>query len=153
MVRTSLHGTFTMADAATTAMRRALSAIAVPRIRTLGFEGSLPHFRRQRDGRHEALMFQFDKHGGGFFLEAGFAGSDEFRDLQREWEAAGQPLPASGFTVAHCAPHRRARLGGTRPHPGSNYRFAFVSGDVDDTARRAAAVIDEQVEAFFADAQ
>ena len=138
---------------ATDAMRRALRAIVVPRLRALGFDGAFPHFRRVRDGVHETLMFQFDKYGHGFFLEAGSAAADEFLALQREWEAAGAALPASKFTVAHCAPHRRGRLGGLRAHPGANHRFAFTAGDGEEVARRVADVVDAQVEAHFATAR
>ena len=138
-----------MPDPATVAMRRALSAIVVPKLRSLGFEGAFPHFRRVRGGVHEAVMFQFDKYGGGFFVEAGRAAQDEFARLQREWEAAGKPLTTSKFTVAHCAPHQRGRLGGSRVHPGANHRWSFSAEDVDAVASRVAEIVDEQVPAYF----
>ena len=43
----------------------------VPRLRTAGFKGSFPHFRRERGGGWDYLSFQFDRYGGGFAIEIG----------------------------------------------------------------------------------
>jgi len=50
-------------------MVKCLSEIVVPALRSLGFKGSFPHFRRQQDDRINLLTFQFDRSGGGFFIE------------------------------------------------------------------------------------
>lgn len=49
-------------------MNHALKVRFVPGLRQLGFKGSLPHFRRQRESRVDLLTVQFDRHGGGFVV-------------------------------------------------------------------------------------
>ena len=50
-------------------MKRALKETFVPALRTAGFKGSLPHFRRLRENQIDLLTVQFDKWGGGFVFE------------------------------------------------------------------------------------
>ncbi|RDS81129.1 DUF4304 domain-containing protein [Dyella monticola] len=90
-------------------MQEAIERIVVPEIRTLGFKGSSPHFRRRGDGEHQLLMLFYHKHGGRFYVEAGRVSDQRVRELQRLWEAAGNSLAESSLTVGHCS--RRARLG------------------------------------------
>ncbi|WP_081920733.1 DUF4304 domain-containing protein [Paraburkholderia terrae] len=40
-----------------------MKARFAPTLRRLGFDGSLPHFRRQRGDRVDLLTVQFDRHG------------------------------------------------------------------------------------------
>lgn len=46
-----------------------LARIVVPKLRSIGFKGSFPHFRRILPNRIHLLTFQFDRYGGGFVIE------------------------------------------------------------------------------------
>jgi hypothetical protein len=50
-------------------MNEQLKAIVVPHLRSLGFRGSLPHFRRISDSGVDLLTFQFRLGGGSFVVE------------------------------------------------------------------------------------
>jgi len=50
-------------------MNNALRAIAVPKLRELGFSGRFPHFRRVHQDRADLLVFQFNRAGGSFVVE------------------------------------------------------------------------------------
>ena len=50
-------------------MIAALKEIVVPTLRDMGFRGSFPHFRRQRDEQIDILAFQFSQWGGSFVVE------------------------------------------------------------------------------------
>ena len=52
-------------------MQRALKEIVVPRIRSMGFVGSFPHFRRKVATEYQVLMVGFDKYGGSFYASSG----------------------------------------------------------------------------------
>jgi len=142
------------------AMSRALKVIVVPKIRALGFVGSLPHFRRKRGSGYEMLMLMFNKYGGSFYLESGHMSEVEFQELQKAWSAAGKPLLESKLTVGHC--RRRARLGGSEVSAATDHWFVFgpdnqsgkclsffPASHYDAIASQVAQVVDAQVEAFF----
>jgi hypothetical protein len=48
-----------------------LKRVAVPVLRSLGFKGSFPHFRRESAERIDLLTFQFSLGGGKFVVEVG----------------------------------------------------------------------------------
>ena len=50
-------------------MELAIKAIVVPKLRELGFKGTLPHFRRVTDSKADLLTFQFNLSGGSFVAE------------------------------------------------------------------------------------
>jgi hypothetical protein len=50
-------------------MEAELKSAVVPKLRSHGFKGSYPHFRRFADERIDLLTFQHDKWGGGFVIE------------------------------------------------------------------------------------
>ena len=76
----------------------------VPVLRSLGFQGSFPHFRRQRDGRNELLTFQFDKYGSGkFVIELGVVEYGDYKTY------LGDTIAPSKLTAHHLA--KRLRLG------------------------------------------
>lgn len=52
-------------------MLSVLQRTLVPELRSMGFAGSLPHFRRRQDLGLDFLSIQFDKYGGGFVVELG----------------------------------------------------------------------------------
>ena len=47
-------------------MDAALKGVLVPHLRAMGFAGSLPRFRRERNGAIELLTVSFSKYGGAF---------------------------------------------------------------------------------------
>ena len=51
------------------AMVTELGKVVVPVLRSKGFRGAFPHFRRAGSHGVDLLTFQFDKHGGGFVVE------------------------------------------------------------------------------------
>lgn len=65
-------------------MEDSLKAFVVSKIKSIGFSGTFPHFRREND-RLEFVSFQFNRNGGSFVLECGFIKRDDlissFKDL------------------------------------------------------------------------
>ncbi|AUT64269.1 DUF4304 domain-containing protein [Paraburkholderia terrae] len=101
-------------------MDRALKARFVPALRQLGFKGSLPHFRRQRDDRIDLLTVQFDRHGGGFIVELSQCGVE---GITTHW---GKFVSASTVTAHDLHPSQRHRLGS--PEPNKDHWFRFDDG-------------------------
>jgi hypothetical protein len=65
----------------------------LPVLRKLGFKGSMPHLRRERNNGMDLLTFQFDKWGGGFVVEIARCGNGGFTTY---W---GKHIPASKMTA------------------------------------------------------
>lgn len=85
-------------------MRALLKRALVPRLESEGFVGRFPEFRRTENGELHLLSVQFDKHGGGFFLELA---KHPPGDLETSW---GETVPERELTVAHTPIENRARL-------------------------------------------
>lgn len=47
----------------------AIKEISIPFLRELGFKGSYPHFRREKDGKLNLLTFQFSLYSSRFVVE------------------------------------------------------------------------------------
>ena len=75
------------------AMDEELKRTVVPTLRTMGFKGSFPHFRRPSASEIELLTFQFDKWGGGFVIEIARCSVEGFTT---SW---GQHIPANKVTA------------------------------------------------------
>lgn len=101
-------------------MSSALKARFVPALRQLGFKGSLPHFRRQRDSRVDLLTVQFDRHGGGFVVELAQCGAE---GITTHW---GKIIPAAKVKAHDLHPRQRHRLGASGPN--KDYWFRFDEG-------------------------
>src|SRR4051812_43728912 len=86
-------------------MKAALKHLFVPALRSAGFRGSLPHFRRLSPERTDLLTLQFSKWGGSFVLEVAQAAPGEF---ETPW---GKRIPAERLTSFDVALARRCRLG------------------------------------------
>jgi hypothetical protein len=106
----------TLADDRKT-MIGALKKLVVPGLRTLGFSGSFPHFRRLLDDRTDLLTFQFDRHGGGFVVELATWPPGEFA---MPW---GERVPPEKLTAHHIPPNSRLRLGAQAK--GDDYWFRY----------------------------
>ena len=50
-------------------MVAALKSAVVPILRSRGFKGTFPHFRRFKENGVDLFTFQFDRNGGGFIIE------------------------------------------------------------------------------------
>jgi hypothetical protein len=51
------------------AMISELKRVVQSHLRSVGFSGSFPHFRKIGQATIELVTFQFDRHGGGFVME------------------------------------------------------------------------------------
>ncbi|WP_322054931.1 DUF4304 domain-containing protein [Paraburkholderia bannensis] len=98
-------------------MNSASRARFVPALRQLGLQGSLPHYRRQRDSRVDLLTVQFDRHGGGFVVELAQCGAD---GITTHW---GEIIPATNVTAHDLHPRQRHRLGASGPNQDCWFRF------------------------------
>ncbi len=85
-------------------IREILKRTLVPKLEAEGFRGKFPEFQRIESGDLHLLSIQFDKYGGGFFLE--FT-SHPPGDLQTSW---GENVPEQEITVAHTPIESRGRL-------------------------------------------
>ncbi|QDU11038.1 DUF4304 domain-containing protein [Gimesia aquarii] len=59
-------------------MNQVLKELVIPKLRGIGFRGSMPHFRRLRDEQTDLLTFQFSTSGGKFVVEVAFASAGPF---------------------------------------------------------------------------
>lgn len=100
------------------AMLRVLQRTLVPKLRSLGFTGSLPHFRRQQDSGSDFLSIQFDKYGGGFVVELGRLRGTEF-------EQALEERPFADLNCWWLPSDQRVRLG----HRPSLWRAEWLRYD------------------------
>ena len=73
-------------------MDRVLKDIFVPELRTRGFTGSLPHFRRIRPDHIDLISFQYLMRGGQFAVELSQC---EPQGIKTEW----QEIPPDKVTV------------------------------------------------------
>ena len=103
-------------------MDRALRMLVVPGLRTRGFKGSLPHFRRAGKRKIDLFTIQFDHiRGGRFVVEIGACPPD---GVMMHW---GEKVPPEKVTAHDLHPNLRHRLGS--PKPGEDGRwFRFDDG-------------------------
>jgi hypothetical protein len=86
------------------AIKSALKAILVPCLAARGFAGYMPDFMRREGATLHLLAVEYDKWGGGLFLE--FA-AHPAGDMSMSW---GEVVPEADLTVAHTPVDARARL-------------------------------------------
>jgi hypothetical protein len=89
----------------------ALKETVVERLRSNGFKGSFPHFRRRGAHQIELLTFQFDKWGGGFVIEIARCPPDSVT------HPSGERISPSLVTAWDVHPNERIRL---QPSLGSS---------------------------------
>ena len=90
-------------------IKDALKSVFVPKLRELGFAGTLPHFRRRGTSRIDLLTVQFDRYGGGFVVEISRCPLD---GVTTHW---GKHIPPNKVTAHDLHPDLRQRLGSPRP--------------------------------------
>jgi len=100
-----------------------LKSVVVPELRTNGFTGSFPHFRRPDPLGVDLLTFQFDRNGGGFVIEIARGPATGF---VTHW---GKEIPAERLTAWDLHPDERHRI---KPRAGSGTEswFRYDNGDV-----------------------
>jgi len=96
-------------------MQRALNAFVAPKLRALGFRGTLPHFRRLDGDKADLITFQFNSSGGSFVAELAVCSQS---DIASHWNS---DLSLKTVT-AHDMKHRR-RLGSLTE--GSDHWFVY----------------------------
>jgi hypothetical protein len=100
-------------------MIAALKEIVVPTLRDMGFRGSFPHFRRQRDEQLDLLTFQFSQWGGRFAVEISSCPATGYA------LHTGESVSAERAHVHHQQPRSRLRLGVRPPPNNCDHWFQF----------------------------
>ena len=111
-------------------MRRILRVSVVPELRSRGFKGSFPHFRRICPDRIDLLTFQFSQFGPDLYIEVGSCPSNGAT------HADGSHTPPSKVCTHHAGYFRR-RIG---PQPSVDFGKAIdasKSGELASLVLRA----------------
>ena len=116
-----------MTSADRQAMDKALKELVVPELRSLGFKGSLPHFRRSENSGLEVITFQFDKWGGGFVIEVACCSEEGFIT---PW---GKEIPPNKVTTWDLPSSWRNRIQPSESG-GTDAWFRFEDGQVTKAA-------------------
>lgn len=112
-------------------MIEVLKSVVIPALRSRGFKGSFPHFRRSADTAIHLLTFQFDKWGGGFVVEIATCPKD---GLTMHW---GEFVPPNKVTAHHV--NSRLRLGAKDSNNDHWFRYDKPFRLVKDPCVEAAA--------------
>ena len=128
-------------------MRRILQQEVVPRLRDLGFRGTIPHFHRERQNRLDLLNIQFGANGQYFFVNLG--------RLQLPQDSANVVAKPTGeqLNLRNCPLDQRARLaigilpeklgGGARPGFDKWNFFADTDAESDALMHKLARQLHE----------
>jgi hypothetical protein len=108
-------------------MDAALKEHVIPMLRSLGFKGSVPHFRRNTGQQIDLLPFQFDRHGGAFVVEVAVC---PIEGITTHW---GKQIPPTKVAASNMHPNQRVRLGAPK---GEDHWFRY--DDKGDSATRFA---------------
>jgi hypothetical protein len=119
-----------------------LKRYAVPALRSLGFKGSFPHFRRPTATQVDLLTFQFSTGGGQFVIEIG-----SFPAVG--YELSGKLIPASEVKMMHLL--RRLRLGAN--DESSDHWFNYDGGNYAEVAASVVPYIQGQAVAWWSSAE
>jgi hypothetical protein len=117
-------------DSLRTSMDKVLTENVIPQLRSAGFRGSFPHFRRSAESGIDLLTFQFDRNGGGFVIEIARAPRD---GVTTHW---GKHIPGNKVSAWDVHPEQRHRIqpmnGG-----GTDSWFRFDGGNFEFCAEQA----------------
>lgn len=109
-------------------MDDALKTIVVPKLRELGFKGSLPHFRRILDSEVHLITFQFDKYGGGFVIELAKTKNKEF---QTYWGKKIKPNKFTAYDINNRTRiHPKGKLSTSTPESWFRYDKRILAGNI-----------------------
>lgn len=129
-------------------MIRSLKEIVIPTLRSKGFRGSFPHFRRLSAGQLDLLSFQFNQYGGGFVVELSYCPAGGF---VASW---GKTIPEKDVNVWYMHPNRRIRLGSTPGAPDHWFRYDASPSPAnvhERLAREVLTLIDSQAEPWWSE--
>ena len=136
-----------------TLMVKALKEVIVPKLRKMGFKGSLPHFRRIREKQLDLLSFQYDSAGGSFVVEIAKAPAE---GITTSW---GKYIPPGKANVTWV--NERLRLGSEPAKGIDDYWFSFGRRSYEPeeklapyeqflaVAQEVASLLDKQAEAWW----
>lgn len=136
-----------------TLMEKALKEIVVPRLRQIGFKGSLPHFRRVREKQLDLLSFQYYSAGGSFVVEIAKAPAE---GITTRW---GKFIPPDKANVTWV--NERLRLGSEPTKGIGDHWFKFGRRSFEpekkpapyehfvSVAQELASLIDTQAESWW----
>jgi hypothetical protein len=122
-------------------MNAQLKTDVVPYLRSLGFRGSFPHFRRITDAGVDLLTFQFRLGGGSFVVEAAYKAPYK---VTTEW---GNHVPPEKLTAHDLNKRRRI---GRRTLSLDDPWFDFSSRAYREVAQQVIAALSE-AEDYWAD--
>ena len=71
-----------------TRMVTALNEVVIPKLKTMGFSGRFPHFRRPKETTIDLLTFQFSRRSGGFVVEIASCSADGLMTSSRRGSCA-----------------------------------------------------------------
>jgi hypothetical protein len=111
-------------------------------LRSVGFEGSLPHVRRPSATRIDLLTVQFNKYGGSFIIEIGACAATGFTT---HW---GKHIEPNKVTVHDVNPSARCRLGSSGPESDGRW-FRYDDGTALDTVAQGTLAYLQEAEAWF----
>ncbi len=117
-------------------MNAQLKADVVPHLKSLGFRGSLPHFRRISDTGIDLLTFQFRLGGGSFVIEVAYKPPYK---VTAEW---GNHIPPEKLTAHDLG--KRKRIGRNVLHLDDPW-FEFSSGSYREITQQVIASLPEAV--------
>ncbi len=110
----------------------AIKALILPRLREMGFKGSLPHLHRLRNGACDYLTFQFRSAGGAFVVELA-------RGSESGLSFHGRHIPVAKVNTTYL--HHRHRLGS--PLSGGDHWYRFDSVAPEAVAERVLGDLDD----------
>ncbi|MEJ1959882.1 MAG: DUF4304 domain-containing protein [Nitrosomonadales bacterium] len=110
-------------------MNSAIKKQILPWLRSHGFKGSLPHFRRPTQGGIHLLTFQFDRNGGGLIIEIARCKID---GITTPW---GKHIEPNKVTAWDVEPNNRVRIQHLQGS-GTEHWFRFDDGNVDKCAQQ-----------------
>jgi hypothetical protein len=106
-----------------------LRNVIVPELRSRGFKGSYPHFRRIGEKGIDLWTFQFDRNGGGLVIEIA---QSPLSGVTTHW---GEEIPPNKVTAWDIHPDSRQRL---KPKDGSGTDswFRFEDGNFERVSKQ-----------------
>jgi hypothetical protein len=122
-----------------------LKTIVIPSLRTKGFSGSFPHFRRIRAEQIDLLTFQFSMFGPQFCVNLHACPPAGYTNH------SGKHTPPNKVTVTHIGGTLPLRLGSTPPKQADNWFSCEGTDDqvYTDAALEVLSLINTQAEEFW----
>ena len=125
-------------------MAKALKIFVVPKIKALGFSGTFPHFRRAMNDKFEFLSFQFNRHGGSFILECGFAKVADLPEFAKDF-----PFEKLNYGLAPAKNRIRIKPDGIDQEDFWFAYDSFAEENQFDELAKSVSVLLPKIEKFF----